>query len=282
MNTPILTAHALTQAYQSTQALAGIDLTVREGEALAVMGASGSGKTTLLHALAGIIPVTGGAVTLAGSRRQPCEISSLGAAKRTDLRRAAFGFVFQQGLLMPELTAKENVAIAAMLNGAARAAAEQAAVGWLESLGMAGHYDKRIGQLSGGQQQRVAIARSQMNGPLVTFADEPTGALDSTTSAEVLDVLMRSTVQRGRTLIMVTHDPKVAATCSRVVTLSDGRIVADSAQAPAEQAPVQQAPGYSAGPVPAQPAHAPAQHTRAYPATASGAAPTRHYSQLQG
>ena len=121
-----------------------------------------------------------------------------------------------------------------------------------------------------------------MNDPLVTFADEPTGALDSTTSAEVLDVLMRSTVQRGRTLIMVTHDSKVAATCSRVVTLSDGRIVADSAQAPAEQAPVQQAPGYSAGPVPAQPAHAPAQHTRAYPATASGAAPTRHYSQLQG
>ena len=257
MNTPILTAHALTKTYQSTQALAGIDLDVTEGEALAVMGASGSGKTTLLHALAGIIPITSGAVTLAGSGRQAQEISSLGAGKRTDLRRSSFGFVFQQGLLMPELTAVENVAIAAMLNGTPRREAERSAAAWLESLGLAGHLDKRIGQLSGGQQQRVAIARSQMNDPLVTFADEPTGALDSTTSAEVLDVLLRSTVKRGRTLIMVTHDAQVASTCSRVVTLSDGRITHDTAH----------------------PAHGHSDH--AQPATASGTVPATGFAHIQ-
>lgn len=224
---PLLAAANLTKSYGNSTALARVSLQVRPGEATAVMGASGSGKTTLLHCLAGIVLPDAGSVRYSGSA--PVEVTSLDDEARSALRRTDFGFVFQQGLLIPELTAGENVALALMLNGTARPAAEQQAAAALASLGLAGMEGRRIGELSGGQAQRVAIARAQVNGARVLFADEPTGALDSRTSADVMALLMRSVAGTGRALVVVTHDPGVARWCGRVVTLADGRIVADTA-----------------------------------------------------
>lgn len=220
--TTILHTSALTKHYGATRALDGVSIAFAEGTSTAIMGASGSGKTTLLHLLAGIIAPDQGAVTYAHS-----EISRLSDADRSRLRREQFGFVFQQGLLVPELTAAENVALALMLNGMSKREALIPAGQWLAALGLGGMEARRIGELSGGQAQRVAIARSQVTGARIVFADEPTGALDSTTSAEVMDALLGSTVGQGRTLVVVTHDPSVAARCQRVVTLSDGRIIGD-------------------------------------------------------
>ncbi|WP_313544086.1 ABC transporter ATP-binding protein [Leifsonia aquatica] len=221
---PALSASGLTKTYGSAAALAGVDVAIAPGESVAIMGASGSGKTTLLHCLAGIVRPDTGSVVLA-TAHGPVEVTALGEAERSRLRREAFGFVFQQGLLLPELTAVENVALPLMLAGAPRAAAEQDAATWLAALGLAGMEQRRIGQLSGGQAQRVAIARAQVGGASVVFADEPTGALDSRTSAEVMDALIASTTGRGRSLVVVTHDDGVAARCSRVLRLADGRIV---------------------------------------------------------
>ncbi|MFJ3490817.1 ABC transporter ATP-binding protein [Leifsonia aquatica] len=221
---PVLSASGLTKTYGSAAALAGVDVAIAPGESVAIMGASGSGKTTLLHCLAGIVRPDTGSVVLA-TAHGPVEVTALGEAERSRLRREAFGFVFQQGLLLPELTAVENVALPLMLAGAPRAAAEQDAATWLAALGLAGMEQRRIGQLSGGQAQRVAIARAQVGGASVVFADEPTGALDSRTSAEVMDALIASTTGRGRSLVVVTHDDGVAARCSRVLRLADGRIV---------------------------------------------------------
>jgi putative ABC transport system ATP-binding protein len=222
--TVILEASALTKSYGDTHALAGVDLSIEVGEAVAIMGASGSGKTTLLHVLAGILSPDAGSMRLLTGRGE-IEISGLGDRARSALRRETFGFVFQQGLLIPELTALENVALPLMLRGTSRADAEQLAARWLAELGLTGLGERRIGQLSGGQAQRVAVARAQAIEPLVVFADEPTGALDSTTSSEVMDALIASTTGRGRTLVVVTHDEGIAARCGRVVRLRDGRIV---------------------------------------------------------
>ncbi|GAA1797887.1 MULTISPECIES: ABC transporter ATP-binding protein [Leucobacter] len=228
MTNTILQAVGLTQQYGPTRALDGVSIAFAEGTATAIMGASGSGKTTLLHALAGIRTPDTGTVHYAGS-----EISGLSDADRSRLRREHFGFVFQQGLLVPELTAVENVALALMLNGTPRRQAIGPAAQWLAALGLAGLEDRRIGELSGGQAQRVAIARAQVTGARIVFADEPTGALDSVTSDEVMNALLGSTVGRGQTLVVVTHDPSVAARCQRVVTVRDGRIVADQPTQPA-------------------------------------------------
>ncbi|GAA1959093.1 ABC transporter ATP-binding protein [Agromyces allii] len=226
MSSFVIEAAGLTKSFGSAHALAGVDLQVRTGESLAIMGASGSGKTTLLHCLAGITRPDSGTVGFrSGIGLVP--VTELGERERSRLRREAFGFVFQQGLLIPELTAVENVALALMLNGMPRATAEQHARGWLAALGLAGLEERRIGQLSGGQAQRVAIARAQVTGATVVFADEPTGALDSQTSADVMGALLHSTTGQGRTLVVVTHDPDVAARCSRVVVMRDGRIVGE-------------------------------------------------------
>lgn len=247
----ILHADRLTKQYGETRALNETSLALYEGSSTAIMGASGSGKTTLLHMLAGILTPDSGSVVFGGHT-----ISAMPDADRSKLRREHFGFVFQQGLLIPELTAVENVALAAMLNGVPKREALGPAAQWLASLGLAGFEDRRIGQLSGGQAQRVAIARAQITGANIIFADEPTGALDSTTSTEVMDALLRVTSDRGRTLVVVTHDPNVAARCQRTVTLSDGRIVGDTlhpaaqpvAQAPAPPAPRAYAPHDAAAP----------------------------------
>ncbi|WEK59668.1 MAG: ABC transporter ATP-binding protein [Candidatus Microbacterium colombiense] len=224
MNSPAVSAHALTKSFGATRALTGVDVTIHRGESVAIMGASGSGKTTLLHVLAGITTPDTGSVVLHAADGASTDVTALGEAARSRLRRERFGFVFQQGLLIPELTAVENVALASMINGVAKKAAVEHAAAWLAALGLAGMEDRRIGELSGGQAQRTAIARAQVTGAEVVFADEPTGALDSRTSTEVMDALLWSTTGQGRTLIVVTHDADVAARCTRTIAVRDGRI----------------------------------------------------------
>ncbi|WP_341957285.1 ABC transporter ATP-binding protein [Microbacterium sp. LWH13-1.2] len=231
MNASVLEARSLTKSYGTTRALAGVDLAIHRGESVAIMGASGSGKTTLLHVLAGIITPDTGTVSFQPSTGSPVELAGLGESARSRLRRERFGFVFQQGLLIPELTAVENVALASMINGVKRADAVAHATSWLAALGLAGMEDRRIGELSGGQAQRVAIARAQATGADLVFADEPTGALDSRTSQEVMNALLWSTTGQGRTLLVVTHDPEVAARCSRIVSVRDGQITASAVKA---------------------------------------------------
>ncbi|WDF33133.1 ABC transporter ATP-binding protein [Arthrobacter agilis] len=223
----VLGARGLTKSYDATRALTDLSLDVHAGESVAVMGPSGGGKTTLLHCLAGIITPDTGQVLLQLDGGTT-DVARLDDRERSALRRSTFGFVFQQGLLIPELTALENVAVALMLLGVDRSSAEHSAAQWLAALGLAGMEDRRVGQLSGGQAQRVAIARAQVSGASVIFADEPTGALDSGTSAEVMDILLRSTTGTGKTLVVVTHDDDVARRCARTVRLRDGRIVSDS------------------------------------------------------
>ncbi|WP_337003205.1 MULTISPECIES: ABC transporter ATP-binding protein [unclassified Microbacterium] len=231
MNNPVIEAHALIKNFGTTHALAGVDLAIERGESVAIMGASGSGKTTLLHVLAGITAPDAGSVVFRPAAGAPIEVTALGESARSRLRRERFGFVFQQGLLIPELTAVENVALASMINGIRRQDAVQHAASWLAALGLAGMEDRRIGALSGGQAQRVAIARAQATGAELVFADEPTGALDSQTSTEVMDALLWSTTGQGRTLIVVTHDPEVAARCTRTIAVRDGRIISTAVAA---------------------------------------------------
>ncbi len=223
MTSPLLSARSLSKRYGAGIALNNVDLDIAPGESVAIMGASGSGKTTLLHTLAGITTPDSGTVNYAGT-----DVTSLNETQRSKLRREAFGFVFQSGLLIPELTAIENVALALMLNGVSRRDAEAASANWLAHLGLAGMENRRIGELSGGQAQRVAIARAQVTGARIVFADEPTGALDSHTSAEVMGALLQATAGRGNTLVLVTHDPTVAASCSRTLYMSDGVLSPES------------------------------------------------------
>ena len=222
----IISARNLHKSYGNNPVLRNVSLDIFPGESVAIMGPSGSGKTTLLHALSGIIKLDAGSVLFNGPTGQVA-VESLSERERTSLRANSFGFVFQQGLLVPELTAEENVSLAAMIAGVPRQQARAISADLLNRLGLGQMLDRRMGEMSGGQAQRVAIARSQVNGAPVTFADEPTGALDSKTAREVMALLLTMIPQQGKTLLVVTHDPNVAAACSRVVYLQDGQIVSD-------------------------------------------------------
>ena len=222
----IISARNLHKSYGNNPVLRNVSLDIFPGESVAIMGPSGSGKTTLLHALSGIIKLDAGSV-LFNSPTGQVAVESLSERERTSLRANSFGFVFQQGLLVPELTAEENVSLAAMIAGVPRQQARAISADLLNRLGLGQMLDRRMGEMSGGQAQRVAIARSQVNGAPVTFADEPTGALDSKTAREVMALLLTMIPQQGKTLLVVTHDPNVAAACSRVVYLQDGQIVSD-------------------------------------------------------
>jgi putative ABC transport system ATP-binding protein len=212
-------ARDLSLSFGATPALRGASVAVAAGELLAVMGPSGSGKSTLLHCLAGILVPDSGEVHLAGRR-----IDDRGEDERSALRRRRFGFVFQSGQLVPELTAAENVALPLLLGGTKRAAAMAEARGWLERMGLDDLGERRSGELSGGQAQRVALARGLVATPDVVFADEPTGSLDSLAGEQVMELLVGAVRDRGTTVVLVTHDARVAAYADREVIVRDGRV----------------------------------------------------------
>jgi ABC-type lipoprotein export system ATPase subunit len=219
----VLRARGLRKHYGHGQGLVravdGVDLDVGPGETVAVMGPSGCGKSTLLHLLGGLDRPSGGEVWLAGRR-----IDQVGEKALARMRRSAVGFVFQAFHLMDELTARENIELSALMAGRSPRAARRRAADLLERVGLADRAGFLPSALSGGQRQRVAIARALSNEPLVVFADEPTGNLDSAATVDVLR-LFQSLHDAGQTLVVVTHDERIAATADRLISMRDGAFV---------------------------------------------------------
>ncbi|QSB16260.1 ABC transporter ATP-binding protein [Natronosporangium hydrolyticum] len=219
MTTALLTADDLHLSFGSTQALDSASLQVYAGEVLALMGPSGSGKSTLLHCLAGILTPDAGQVSYAGRN-----LSGMSDTERSALRRTEFGFVFQFGQLVPELSCLENVALPLRLAGVGRREAHRRAAEWLERVDVADVAQKRPGQASGGQAQRVAVARALVTQPRVVFADEPTGALDSLNGERVMELLTTAARDSGAAVVLVTHEARVAAYSDREAVVRDGRV----------------------------------------------------------
>ncbi|MBV9845493.1 MAG: ABC transporter ATP-binding protein [Kutzneria sp.] len=207
----------LRKSFGPTLALDGAGLRLRAGEVVAVMGPSGSGKSTLLHCLAGILRPDSGRVTYRGT-----ELTGLPDSSLSRLRRTEFGFVFQFGQLVPELTCLENVALPLRLAGVRRKDAENRATEWLARVEVGDVAGKRPGETSGGQEQRVAVARALVSGPKVVFADEPTGALDSLNGERVMRLLVDASKETNVGVLLVTHEPRVAAYSDREVVVRDG------------------------------------------------------------
>lgn len=196
--------------------LHNVELSIKRGESVAIIGASGSGKTTLLGLLAGLDTPTSGSISLAGQ-----QLESLDEDGRAELRRQQVGFVFQSFLLVPAFTALENVMLALGVNGRGGEAVAQE---WLEKVGLAHRMHHTPRQLSGGEQQRVALARAFAGKPAILFADEPTGNLDARTGAQIIDLLFSLNADAATTLVLVTHDEKLAARCQRTLRIDDGRL----------------------------------------------------------
>lgn len=215
----MLVLNDITKSFTQQRVLEGISLEVGRGESLAIMGPSGSGKSTLLHCMSGVLTPDTGEVVFEGK-----SISSLDDAARSALRLEHFSFIFQDGQLLPELTAKENVALPAIMRGVAQKQAHAEATEMLTRLGLGAYTERFPGQLSGGQAQRVAIARALIGPPAVVFADEPTAALDQATGHEVMQQITAVAEKFGVTLVLVTHDPKIAAWCNRRIEIRDGLI----------------------------------------------------------
>lgn len=214
----LLTAQDLRKTYGPTTALDGAEFSIHPGEVVAVMGPSGSGKSTLLHCLAGIVTPDSGSITYNGR-----EVTAMSDAERSALRRSEFGFVFQFGQLVPELTCVENVALPLRLNGSPRKEAERTALAWMERLEVDELRKKRPGEVSGGQGQRVAVARALVTNPRVVFADEPTGALDSFNGERVMELLTDAARSANTAVVLVTHEARVAAYSDREIVVRDGR-----------------------------------------------------------
>ena len=219
----IMRARGLEMSFGQTHALRGVDLDVAAGEVLAVTGPSGSGKSTLLHVMAGVLVPDAGRVDYHGADTTQ-DIAALDEAARSRLRLKEFGFIFQFGQLLPDLSALDNVTIPLLLAGTPRRRALAQARETLGELGLSEHLDKRPTQLSGGQAQRAAVARALVTSPRVLFADEPTGSLDSLAAERTMEVLLASVRSRGASLVIITHDARVAAYADREVTVRDGRI----------------------------------------------------------
>ena len=209
-------------------ALDHVDVELEAGRFTAIMGPSGSGKSTLMHCLAGLDTLTSGQVLVAGT-----DLSQLSEKQLTELRRDRIGFVFQAFNLIPTLTARENIVLPTRLAG--RSPDETRLAQVVAAVGLGDRLDHRPSELSGGQQQRVAVARALAADPAIVFADEPTGNLDSSTSAEILSFMRNATREMGQTIVMVTHDPAAASYANRVVFLADGRIVDEMADPTAER-----------------------------------------------
>jgi putative ABC transport system ATP-binding protein len=218
-NGSLIEARDVVLSFGETPALRGATVTVASGEILAVMGPSGSGKSTLLHCLAGILVPESGSIAFDGRR-----VDTMRESERSALRRSRFGFVFQFGQLVPELTAEENIALPLLLGGIHRNEAVREARLWFDRLDLAGLGQRRSGELSGGQAQRVALARGLVAHPEVLFADEPTGSLDSLTGEHVMNLLSSAARDEGTTVVLVTHEPRVAAYADREVVVRDGKV----------------------------------------------------------
>ena len=231
----IMRARGLEMSFGQTHALRGVDLDLLAGEVLAVTGPSGSGKSTLLHVMAGVLVPDAGSVSYHGGKSPgggatdvaediAVNIAALDEAARSRLRLNEFGFIFQFGQLLPDLSALDNVTIPLLLAGTPRRRALAQARETLGELGLSEHLDKRPTQLSGGQAQRAAVARALVTGPRILFADEPTGSLDSLAAERTMEVLLASVRSRGASLVIITHDARVAAYANREVTVRDGRV----------------------------------------------------------
>jgi putative ABC transport system ATP-binding protein len=217
MTTQLLIGKAVEKSFGATPALRGADLTVAAGEVVAVMGPSGSGKSTLLHCLAGILPPDAGEIWFDGQR-----VDRMSEPRRSRLRRDRFGFVFQFGQLVPEIPVLENVMLPLLLAGRPMRAARTAASALLDRLDLADLRRRRPGELSGGQAQRVAVARALVGAPTVVFADEPTGSLDTLAGEMVMDLLVDLARDQGASVVLITHDARVASFADRQVVVRDG------------------------------------------------------------
>jgi putative ABC transport system ATP-binding protein len=220
---PIIETRDLRKTYQvgkvQVPALRGVDLTVKPGEFVAIVGPSGSGKSTLFHIIGGLTPPTSGEVRVAGQ-----DLAAMTEAGRTRLRKRSVAFVFQKFNLLPNLTARDNIAIARYIGGS-DAKPEASFEEVLRLLGIANRLDHKPSELSGGEQQRVAIARAIVNHPAILLADEPTGNLDSESSKAVLEILRGLNERLGQTILMITHNPEAAAYGHYIVQMRDGRII---------------------------------------------------------
>ena len=222
----IIEVEQLVKTYRSggvqVQALRGVSLSVRRGEMLAIMGSSGSGKTTLLNCISGLDDYDGGSVRIAG-----VELATLSNKQKTTYRARNMGFVFQTYNLLPVLSAVENVELPLVVSGSDTREARDRAMAALERVGLADKAGSRPGQLSGGQRQRVTIARALVNEPDIVWADEPTGALDSRTANDIMELLEELNGDRGQTIVMVTHDAAIGARCDRLISMTDGVITSE-------------------------------------------------------
>jgi putative ABC transport system ATP-binding protein len=223
----LVTANKLSKVYGSgnlaVTALNQVSFEVGPGEFVAVMGPSGCGKSTLLHLMGGLDRPTGGTVSIDGA-----SLSELNDNQLTELRRRKIGFIFQFFNLIPVLDAVENAALPVTLDGAPQAEARQKAIEWLDKIGLAGRHNHRPDQLSGGEQQRVAVARALTMNPSLLLADEPTGNLDTRASDEIAQLLRQVANEWGRAVVVVTHDPRIAAYADRIVFLKDGSVVEET------------------------------------------------------
>ena len=235
----ILVARGVRKIYRTgaheVEALRSVDLTVRRGEFVAVMGPSGSGKTTLLNCLSGLDDIDGGVVNVEGD-----DLHAMSDAARTSHRARRMGFIFQAFNLIPVLSSTENVELPLLLNGVSAKESRVRAHEVLDRVGLSHRYDHRPSELSGGEQQRVTVARALAIEPALVWADEPTGNLDTSTADKVLDLLVELHGE-GLTLILVTHDPSIGETAQRLITMTDGAIVADRRQGETEEIAAEQA-----------------------------------------
>lgn len=226
----VIEARAVEKTYDTgtvkVRALRGVSLEVRRGEMVAIMGPSGCGKTTLLNNLSGLDDFDSGLVLIEGN-----DISRMADDRKTEFRARDMGFVFQTYNLLPVLTSAENVELPLIVSGTKPKVAREKALESLQRVGLLDKAGQRPAQLSGGQRQRVTVARALVNRPAIVWADEPTGALDSTTATEIMDLIVDLNAMDHQTCVIVTHDPKVAARCHRTIHMEDGLIVRENSQA---------------------------------------------------
>lgn len=216
----IIKAENIHKSFDTLEVLKGIDFYAQEGEIISIMGASGAGKSTLLQILGTLSTPDSGTLEIDG-----CDVLNLNGKELASFRGRKIGFVFQAHHLLPEFTAVENVMMPALIAGRKQKEARSAALELLESVGLADRIDHKPSELSGGEQQRVAIARALINKPSVLFADEPTGNLDSVTKQEIHKLLFSLREKYGQTIVIVTHDPELAALCDRCLNMKDGIFV---------------------------------------------------------